>query len=435
MGGAEATDPLPHPDPFMSLPIRHLPVVQNWDCQGCSKCCREYEITLTDEERHRIEEQGWERHPDFRGVPLFVRKGRWWKPQYRLNHRANGACVFLSEQGRCRIHEQFGAAAKPLACRLYPFVLVPAVDHWRVGLRYACPAAASNEGRPLAEHKSELDDYAAILEQQSGLGAGTVPPPLVQPGRRMEWRDLLRFVQALLAILCNRRDNFEHRMRKCVALASLCQQARFDEVQGGRLVEFINLLGASLDVEVPADPAALSPPTWAGRVLFRQAASLYMRQDHGPERGIAVEGRLGLLWAAWRFIRGRGRVPRLHGRLPETTFERGEQAAGPLPDAADLVLERYYAVKVESLQFFGATNFGLPFWEGLEALALTLPVILWLTRLLGDLPREQAVTVAVGMVDNNFGFNRLLGTARQRTSFGILARRGELEKLIAWYSR
>ena len=62
--------------------------------------------------------------------------------EYRLNQNAEAACVFLGPGGRCRIHAKFGHDAKPLACRLYPFVLVPAGKRWRVGLRFSCPSVA-----------------------------------------------------------------------------------------------------------------------------------------------------------------------------------------------------------------------------------------------------------------------------------------------------
>ena len=39
----------------MPLPIRQLPVLQNWDCQGCGNCCREYRVYLSDDESPRIE--------------------------------------------------------------------------------------------------------------------------------------------------------------------------------------------------------------------------------------------------------------------------------------------------------------------------------------------------------------------------------------------
>jgi lysine-N-methylase len=418
----------------MSLPVRHLPVLQNWDCQGCSNCCHEYEISVTDAERERLMAQGWEKDAEIGGLPLFVRSGSPWKRRYRLNHRANGACIFLSKEGRCRIHERFGAAAKPLPCRLYPFVLIPAGEHWRVALRFACPAAASNRGRPLGEHRADLAAYAGDLERQAGGARTEVAPPPLRRGQVVDWPDLLRFLHALLALLRDRDGRFEQRLRKCLALANVCLQARFDEVKGSRLVEFLDLVRASLEDEVPVNPAVLAPPSRVGRILFRQALAVYVRKDQGPDRNL-VRSRLGLLGAAWRFARGKGRVPRLHAWLPDTTFEQAEEPLGLLPPAAEEILERYYLVKVNSLQFCGASNFGMPFWEGFQALALTLPAILWITRLLRDLPREEAVVRAIGMVDRNFGFNPILGLHRQRLALRMQVRRGDLDKLIAWYSR
>jgi lysine-N-methylase len=206
-------------------------------------------------------------------------------------------------------------------------------------------------------------------------------------------------------------------------------------VTGGRLQEFLDLVVTGLDSEVPADPAAVPAPTWVGRMLFRQTLAIYCRQDHGPDRGVAVQGTAARAAAVWRFTRGRGEVPRLHARLPQTTFEQLDQPAGPLPEDAERVLERYYAVKVESLQFCGPSNFGLSFWDGLDSLVLTMPVILWLARAFRDRSHEAAAVQAVGIADNQFGFNPLLGSGRQRTGLRILARRGELEKLVAFYSR
>src|SRR5262249_4066013 len=128
----------------MPWPIRQLPVLQNWDCHSCTNCCREYRVYLSDQETKRISEQEWQ-DTDLANVPGVVSEGPWWAPRPRLNQRADGCCIFLSDQGRCRIHERFGSQAKPFACRLYPFILVPAGDHWRVGLRFSCPSAAKNQ--------------------------------------------------------------------------------------------------------------------------------------------------------------------------------------------------------------------------------------------------------------------------------------------------
>src|SRR5262249_47684963 len=146
-------------DPSM-LPIRHLPVLQNWDCHLCGQCCKEYLVRITDEEKKRIESQGWHKLPEFRGVPLFKRRGPPWRRYWQLNHRADGSCVFLLPDGRCDIHARFGFETKPLPCRLYPFVLIPAGNHWRVGVRYACPSATGNLGRAIENHNPSLREFA-----------------------------------------------------------------------------------------------------------------------------------------------------------------------------------------------------------------------------------------------------------------------------------
>ena len=53
----------------------------------------------------------------------------------------------------------------------------------------------------------------------------------------------------------------------------------------------------------------------------------------------------------------------------------------------------------------------------------------------GGRGREDAIKQAVRVVDDNFGFNKLLGQARQKFALRLLANRGELPRLIAWYGR
>jgi lysine-N-methylase len=419
----------------MSWPVRNLPVIQNWDCHGCGECCREYEVHVTAAERERIRGQGWENDPAIGGVPLFVRTGRWWQRRWRLNtRRGDDGCIFLNEQGRCRIHAKFGSTAKPLACQVYPFTLNPAGDHWRVGMRFACPSATDNLGRPVSAHRDDLRYYGQGLEEREGVKGRTTAPPPLRAGQLVPWSDVQQFNDALLALLLNTADPIEYRLRKCLALAALCRQATFGKISGKRLGEFLELVSNSLiDVEPSAD--RIDPPGWVGRILFRQAVAVYARRDHGPRQGISKRGRLALLWAAWRFVRGTGPVPRIHGLLPAATFDQLEQPTGPLPDQSKELFDRYFRVKVESFQFFGPTNFNAGFWEGLESLALIFPATMWLSRIFRDRPREHAVSQALRIVDDNFGYNRLLGTKRQRMATRLLASRGELAKLIAWYSR
>jgi lysine-N-methylase len=60
---------------------------------------------------------------------------------------------------------------------------------------------------------------------------------------------------------------------------------------------------------------------------------------------------------------------------------------------------------------------------------------MWLRRGFTDVPPAVALSRALSIVDDNFGYNPILGTSRQRLALRILARTGELERLIAWYGR
>jgi len=417
----------------MSVPLRNLPLVQNWTCHGCSDCCR-IEAVISDEEKRRIEALDLANDPEVAPQPWFALKD-WGAKQWTLNHRPDGGCVFLTASNRCRLQERFGADAKPFVCRLFPFVLIPAGDHWRVGMRFSCPSAAANKGRPVAEAEKDLTQLSRQLEQHLGRSAESASPPLLQAGQQLAWPEVCRVVQVLVEIVQDRRDRLERRLRKCLAVARICRQARLDGLRGGRLTEFLQTVRDGMETEVPRAAVEVPPPDGPlGRVLFRALLAIFARRDRAGHRTAGLGNRLGRVRAAWRFVRGRGPVPRVNEFLPETSFEEVERCSGFLPEM-DETLERYYVVKLNSLQFFGPPNFNLPLWAGLESLVLTLPMILWLQRALAGVAPMEAVQQAIQLVDDHFGGNPMLGFAHVRFLLGVMAQRGELEKLVAWYSR
>jgi lysine-N-methylase len=332
------------------------------------------------------------------------------------------------------LHERFGADVKPFACRLFPFLLIPAGDHWRLGMRFSCPSVAANQGRPVTAYEGDLVHLSHLIEKHLGRSGESAPPPPLQAGQSVPWTDVARFVQVLVEIVQDRSERLEWRLRQCLALARLCRQARFDQVSGGRLSEFLKLLRTGLEGEVPRRAAEVPAPGWIGRVLFRTLLAIFARKDRGLHQGPATRSRLGRVLAGWRFVRGRGRVPRVNSFLAEITFADVE-GRGALPPEVDEILERYYLVKLSSLQFCGPPNFDLPFWDGLASLVLTLPLILWLARAFTGLAPVAAVQQAIVLVDNHFGGNPLLGSRHVRFYLRTLAQRGEVERLVAWYSR
>lgn len=415
----------------MPMPVRSLPTVQNWDCRSCSDCCRTYIVPVTDAEREIITRQNWSAEPGFEKIET-VERGA---DGYALAHTADGACVFLGADNRCRIHAKFGAAAKPKACRIYPFVLVPAGDHWRVGIRFACPTTTANDGRQLSAHAGELAEFAGLLEADTTRSATELPPPALRDGQSVPWADLLRFNAALLEILNDPAYALERRLRQIAALAEVCKKSRFGEVQGPRLKEFLDVMSAAIVEDVPIR-TMVPKPGWVGRMLFRQLAAIYCRKDNGPDAGIASLGKWIRIRSAWCFARGTGEIPKLHARIPSMTFAEAEEPTGPIPPEAEALLLRYFQVKMESLQFCGPTNFHRHYWEGLDSLLMTFPAILWLSRVFGrgGLDRLNATKLALRLVDDSFGYSKLLDAGRQPWAMRTLADRGEVAKLIAWYA-
>lgn len=424
----------------MSFSLQQIPA-QNWDCHVSGSCCKEYRVILTEEEMKRIEDQNWDIENELGGLSPFMKMGLFRKRHF-LNHREDGSCVFLGEEGRCRIHEKFGYETKPLPCRLFPYVLIPVHDHWRVSVRFACPSAAADRGRAIQEQEGDLLEFAQELAEREGMkprpDGSLMRPPVFQSGEgRRTWPDVLTVVQSLLTLLTKPEGRVEQRLRKCLALSRECQNAKLANLDSEQFQDLIKILEGSVSASPPPDLNSMEKPGWVGRVLFRQALALFLRKDHGPKKGIARHGRWALLKAAWRFVKGTGKVPRLHDWLPEVDFEKLEEPIGPLPAAAESILQRYYLVKVSALQFCGAAYFGMPVWEGLDQLAMTYPVLMWVTRAFVQTGHtaEEGVTKALSIVDDHIGFNKMLKRFRQRLSFRILSGRGEIERLIAWYSR
>src|SRR5581483_966907 len=111
--------------------------------------------------------------------------------------------------------------------------------------------------------------------------------------------------------------------RTVLALAATARGLVFDgggdpkkAVTGGRLSELLHVLGAGVADDVP--PAGdVPPPGWSGRSVFRPMVALYVRKDTGPEKGSALRGPVTRVWAAMRFARGKGRVPKVHALIPD----------------------------------------------------------------------------------------------------------------------
>lgn len=290
----------------INLPVRLLPVTEYWDCHGCGICCRHVIIPLSEEEYERIRGQGWDKHPELAGHRLFVRT-RFGTSKYRLAHRPDGFCVFLSPQGRCRIHEKFGADAKPLVCRMFPYQLVPLERFAYLTLRHNCPSVISQQGRSLAEQE---EDWRPLVENQRFQMTLTPPPPLTVTYRG-NWNQFLYVANAVERFLTDTRFPMVRRLAHAVIFAQLLDRCRLARLNAQQFVDLVGLLERGITKEVAPLFNQRVAPNRTAQLVFRRCLIEYYRLHPGSCLEAGWRGRFTWILTSWSMATGRGRIPAL----------------------------------------------------------------------------------------------------------------------------
>lgn len=418
-----------------------LPTLQNWSCHNCSGCCRQHGIFITDEEKTRIEQQNWTAadgvDPD---LPIVIKTKGHTGRRWRLAHQVDGACVFLNDQGLCRIHAKFGEAAKPIACRIYPYAFHPAGKKIAIGLRFSCPSVVKNLGRPVREQSADLKSLASAVVPEHATSA---PAPEIVPGRRLQWTEFHTVNRALDETFADANAPLLANLLRALTWIGLVEQSQLNLVDGVRIEDYLRVIRNAAAQDNPADIRPLlsrvPAPSAAGRVQFRQLAGMYVRKDtFAADR--SLRGRLRLLRNVLRLTRGDGMLPAIREPFREVPFDALEQPFGALPAGAEEILTRYYRTKVQSLHFCGPAFYDRPFAEGFYSLALVYPSIMWIARWLAAGEGRTSLAVddvatALATVDHHHGYNRALATWSARKRVLTLVQMGDLLKLCAWYSR
>jgi len=441
----------------MARPGVILPILQNWSCHNCGGCCREHQIVITADEKKRIDKQKWTAAD---GVvtdrPLIVPHGK----DFRLNHQTDGACVFLDDRGLCRIHAKFGEAAKPLACRAYPYAVHPSGNSVTVSLRFSCPSVVQNLGEPVSQQRQSLEQLAKEI----------VPPnykapdaPMLYAGQRITWPDVMRLLAFIERGLSDEKVHFSTRLLRVLTwielLEKVPEEAVTDKDQFGNLLPLLH--EASVRAQ-PDDNLPQGKPTGIARTMFRQWVAQLLRHDTDVTARGGFMGRIRLLSDGVRFTFGRGRVPAMADPISvRVAFSRGtatqsESTAGidaAMPNFSQLenefggrksefdqVFVRYFRVKLQGLHFCGSAFYDMPFIDGFRSLALMYPATLWVARMRAardgritiSLPDVQA---ALATIDHNFGYSPALGLAGSKKRIQQLAKMQQITTLCSWYSR
>ncbi len=170
-------------------------------CQSCGDCCRsDWLIGVDDASHAALKTVEWGRYDPALGpgekfwpLPRPLASGE----RMTFARAPSGACVFLTAESRCGIHDHLGHGAKPQVCREFPYHFVETPDGVAAGLSFACSAVLHHRGEPLAGQAAAVADIVAGSARVVKL-----PDPItLYAGVDVGWPQYRAIEEALLAIL------------------------------------------------------------------------------------------------------------------------------------------------------------------------------------------------------------------------------------------
>ncbi len=409
----------------MRSKLHTLPIVEQWDCHHCTSCCRETTIQLNPDDLERLRKQQWDQHPEYRGIRV-VRRSFLLGGSRVLAHKADGSCVFLTDSGLCRVHELFGADAKPFMCQLFPLQVVTTDRDAIATMVRSCPSAAADRGRPVGEY---LRFLRGLLGDEVNQNASAPVPPIVRRVRR-SWQDFHLVADAVQRMLVDERMPLVRRLVRCVRFGGFLEECKWRRVGTDAVGELVEVLEQGSDQDVDELFRDRQPPSKRTARLFRRLGAHFIRCIPGgrPTRTLADHWRV--LRVSGRLSRGTRTLPELHPRFTAIESERLERPLGPLAPEVLQPLHRFYEAHALSKRY-ALTQPNCSFSDSVRRLAFAFPMALWLLRWLAS-DRDP---VADDMVQIVVALERGIELPALNRAARYMAGSEQLERLIAWYGR
>jgi lysine-N-methylase len=420
-----------------------------FSCHRCGDCCRSFPVALTDDEAKRYATDELRALvPGLASETFEVVPRPGGKVARLLKRQASGACVFLDEEKNlCRVHGALGEAAKPLACRLFPFTVTPGGGpdpRPRVGCHFACKGLAAGDGAPVAGMRRELESLAEELARVHSLAPRDDALVFVQ--RRRYARDELELVCDLVVQeLEDATRPFPARLLAVSRFLDLFSRSAFKEIKDEKRVELVKVFATGVREQVKKGlllPPATTP-TFPERLLLRQLLGVAVRRDPPGlmTAGIArrTSRRLSGLLAGLAAMAGGGSFTPT-GRAKRVRVEAVRSQAPPADPAspeADGALSRYFVAHVGSRRLLDP-SFRVP--EVLPAFGLLLrqyPLILLFARAAclargGDVLTSDDYACALRTADWTFGQVPWTAGLIGRTRARLLADLNAPFQHVAW---
>ena len=382
----------------------HEPQDVVFTCSECGDCCRSLNVPVGPAERRALEGLDWTGRVErlVSGPATVPVRGQGGVGR-RLSRHDDGACTYLGDDGRCLIHRHFGAEAKPLACRLYPFSFHQVGQGYAVDCSFSCRALSRGEGKPLKNYRSEWSEL---------VDAGAASPQLryrLAPKTKLSLELAATFQTFLKRFLGDRSLSIPQRIRRCLQFTTL---ATSGDPEGPSAAVLRDAIAKGLSEK--------EAQGWAGDGMDRTQEAIFFQWlflalnpppaniDRLPKPDKDRAARQRVL-AANSYQQDDGR-PWVDNNELEISFATVLAVNSTWLDAeaASELLERFLLAKVSGQRFLLAGQDALPFTEAVPKFFLCYPMVAWTAKALAASRGEEAVEPAdliqaIRLVDRSLG--------------------------------
>jgi lysine-N-methylase len=339
--------------------------------------------------------------PDLLGIAPAEPRGR----RTALARRPDGACIYLGSDNQCRIHGQFGEAAKPLMCRLYPFGFAAVGGRIAVDVSFSCRAVSEGLGEPLSRRTPE---WLRLLEESSLGETRHAFSKKYSISGELLWE----LEHQLVALLSDESLSLLDRVRATFDFNRLATTSD-PGTEAARVLREAIAKGLPKQIrERPFVPGE-ERMDQTGRAVFFHL--LYLTVNPTPDEILALPAGAKVKEAARRVqaadgYRFEGAHPFLDNRESSATFREVERiSAGPLlsgPSAEQLA--RYLKAKILGQRFLQEGEASIPFVEAVPRLLLQVPIAVWTAKALAAERGAPSVAGedlrrALRLVDRSYG--------------------------------
>jgi Fe-S-cluster containining protein len=415
----------------------YYPTDLRFTCSRCGECCRGSNVLLAEGEADRLASLPWDgADRDLAEIkPGSTLPGDSVPGRLALARREDGACVYLGPSNQCRIHERFGAEAKPLMCRLFPFGFSTLGDRVAVDVSFACKAVREEWGAPLS---TQVAEWTRLFPEAPRESKGH------RFSRKYDVRgEVLAEVEShLLELLSEERLSLPDRIRAVWEFHRLgtTSDPSTDAARKLREVMRQGIPKQILERPVPHGSETMDK---TGRAVFFHL--LFLMLNPTPRELFSLSGRakerevrLRVQAAdAYKFSDAR---PLIDNRESRATF-RAIGAVSPeylaRGDGSSL-LARYLGAKIQGQRFMREGDEEIPFLEAVPRLLLSYPMAVWTAKALAaERGAAEAKDVdargALRLIDRAFGQIRLsLLPSAQRKAFRFVLLETDLPIAATW---